>query len=454
MNDDEKFQRELRATLDRLAREPAPDRLVARVAEIPSREPSTLTSGIRHRLSGGSLASAFGLLAVGIAIVAVAILARPGAVPPNVGASPTSTTAPTATAAPTPSPAPTSSAAAVATQSPKPQGSAVPAGFEPVSATFVSSADGWVLGTVRCNGSRCPAIVRTTDGGATWSSIPAPRTTIEAAGGLTGKGISALRFANASNGWAFGPELWATHNGGTTWARVAIGGLPATTAVAALETARGTVHAVAYDGDTFRIATSAIGADDWHPSKLLLPVGAGPVPEIQLVLAGDAGWVLQNDRTVVNGARLVAGTWQSWDPPCLDVVGPALLAASSATDLIAVCDEGVMSTPSGEHLYSSTDGGVTFARVGGRLPINSAVTVATPDGATIVVGGSKSSGEALVTSFDGGRTWPSTLNAGMVSIAQLGFTTKTQGLLITDKSGVGQMLMTHDGGRTWTRVAF
>jgi photosystem II stability/assembly factor-like uncharacterized protein len=454
MNDDEKFQRELRATLDGLAREPAPDRLVARVAEIPNREPSTLTSGIRHRLSTGSFASAFGLLAVGIAIVAVAILARPGAVPPNVGASPTSSAGPTATAAPTPSPAPTSSAAAVATQSPKPQGSAVPAGFEPVSATFVSSANGWVLGSVPCSGSRCPAIVRTTDGGATWSSIPAPKTTIEVAGGLSGKGISALRFANASAGWAFGPELWATHNGGTTWARVAIGGLPATAAVAALETARGMVHAVAYDGDTFRIATSAIGADDWHPSKLLLPVGAGPVPQIQLVLAGDAGWVLQNDRTVVNGARLVAGTWQSWDPPCLDVTGPAVLAASTTTHVIAVCDVGMMSTPQGEHLYVSDDGGLTFSTVGGRMPINSVTAVATPDGSTIVVGGSKSSGEALVTSFDGGRTWPSTLNTGMVSITQLGFTTKTQGLLITDKSGVGQMLMTHDGGRTWTRVAF
>ena len=53
-----------------------------------------------------------------------------------------------------------------------------------------------------------------------------------------------------------------------------------------------------------------------------------------------------------------------------------------------------------------------------------------------------------------GRTWPSTLNAGTVGITQLGFTTKTQGLLITNESGTGQMLMTHDGGRTWARVAF
>ena len=457
MNDDEKFQDEVRATLRGLARDPAPERLVARVSEIPSREPSTWTSDIRNRVSSRSLGSVFGLLAAGVAILAIAILARPGATPPSVGTSPTAptATAPAQSTAPTASTAPASSSVAVATPTPKPQGSAAPKGFEPVSATFVSAANGWVLGTVPCSGTVCPAIVRTTDGGATWSSINAPRTTIDVPGGLTGKGISALRFANASDGWAFGPELWATHDGGATWSRVAIPGLPATTAVAALETARGMAHAVAYDGDTnFRIATSPIAADNWHLSNVLVPVGAGPVPQIQLVLAGDVGWVLQNDRTVVNGARLVAATWQSWDPPCLDVVGPAILAASSATDLIAVCDEGLWSTPTGQHLWSSIDGGVTFTRVGGRLPINSAVAVATPEGSTIVVAGSLSSGEGLLTSFDGGRTWPSTLNAGMVGITQLGFTTKTQGLVITDKSGVGQMLMTHDGGRTWTHVAF
>jgi photosystem II stability/assembly factor-like uncharacterized protein len=273
---------------------------------------------------------------------------------------------------------------------------------------------------------------------------------------LTGAGVSALRFANASDGWAFGPELWATHDGGANWARLRIAGLPAGATVAALEAARGLVHAVAYDGDRndFPVASSPVAADDWRVAAVRLPVGAGPVPAIQLVLSGTSGWVLENDRTVVGGARLVAGTWQSWDPPCLDVVGPAILAASSPTNVIAACDVGMMSTPQGEHLYVSNDGGATFSTVGGRMPINSAVAVATSDGSTIVVAGSKSSGEALVTSFDGGRTWPSTLNTGMVSITQLGFTTKTQGLLITDKSGVGQMLMTRDGGRTWTRVAF
>ena len=51
MNDEERFQREVRATLHDLAREPAPDRLVARVSEIPSREPSAWTTGIRQRVA-------------------------------------------------------------------------------------------------------------------------------------------------------------------------------------------------------------------------------------------------------------------------------------------------------------------------------------------------------------------------------------------------------------------
>jgi photosystem II stability/assembly factor-like uncharacterized protein len=276
-------------------------------------------------------------------------------------------------------------------------------------------------------------------------------------GELTGSGISAVRFANASDGWAFGPDLWATHDGGATWSRVTIPGLPAAGGIAALETARGTVHAVAYDGETdFRIASSAIGADDWRLADVRVGVGAGPVPEIQLVLSGDTGWVLQNDRVVTNGARLIGGTWQSWNPPCLDLVGPAVLAASSATQQIAVCDEGLWSTPTGPHLWSSSDGGVTFTRVGGRLPFAFGGALATPEKSTIVASGSNSSGTtSLVTSVDGGRTWPSTLNAGKVGISQLGFTTRTQGLVITmTESGAGAMLMTHDGGRTWSRISF
>jgi photosystem II stability/assembly factor-like uncharacterized protein len=461
MNDDERFDHDLRATLDGLAREPAPERLVARVAGIPSRQPALRTHGLRLHLSPMGFASGFGLLAAGIAIAVLAIVVRPGAGPSTVGGSPSFTSPPAGSPGPTSTPAAApSSAAPVGSPSPKPQGSPVPVGFEPMSATFVSADVGWVLGSVPCGSSRCPAIARTTDGGATWSAIAAPKTTVgNGSEGLPqagGSGISSLRFADTTDGWAFGPELWATHDGGASWVRVSVPGLPAAATVTSLETAAGLVHAVLYDAaQDFRIASSRTGADAWRVAAVRVPVGAGPVPQIELVLSGASGWVLENDRTVVGGARLDAGAWRSWQPVCLDVVGPAVLAASSQRDLVAICDVGLWSNAQGEHMFASTDGGAAFAETGTRPPISSATAVATPGRSTIAVAGSDTIGAAIVASYDGGRTWSTVLRAGAVRLVDLGFTTPTQGIVITtDEAGAGHLLMTHDAGQTWTRVAF
>ena len=37
-------------------------------------------------------------------------------------------------------------------------------------------------------------------------------------------GVSSVRFANSHDGWVFGPELWATHDGGRTWHEVSVYG--------------------------------------------------------------------------------------------------------------------------------------------------------------------------------------------------------------------------------------
>ena len=233
-------------------------------------------------------------------------------------------------------------------------GGPIPADFQPASATFASADDGWLLGTATCAAAPCAAIVRTTDGGRTWASIPAPKAAF-AAGGSGTSGVSGLRFADALDGWAFGPDLWATHDGGTTWRRVTLPGLSADGQVMTLETAAGAVHAVYFDGSAaglLTIATSPAGTDAWAVSPTTVELGAGPVPHPQLVLHGTAGWLVEVDRVVVAGARLVAGAWEPWQPPCATVAGPATLAAASASDLVVACDEGLWSTPTGVHVYS------------------------------------------------------------------------------------------------------
>ena len=336
----------------------------------------------------------------------------------------------------------------------------IPADFQPLSVTFVSANMGWVLGSdLGCGSDPCPAIVvRTLDGGRTWTRIAAPPTSLDFAGDFqAGGGVSGLRFADPLDGWAFGPGLWATHDGGLTWKQLTIPGLPGG-AVAALEASAGAVQVVAYDGNTtFRIASSPVSSAAWQLSALKVPVGAGPVPEVQLVLQGQTGWVLENDRVVTAGARLVGSIWQAWQPPCLDVQGSATLAAANDRELNAVCEFGVWGPApggqQGDHLYRSSDGGQTFVETGPQLSVSG--PIAAPSTSTIVAGGGQSQ---IVVSVDGGLTWnAASLPAESTSfyVGYLGFTTATQGVLITSDSGSRtQLLMTRDGGHTWTPVKF
>ncbi|HEY5487275.1 MAG TPA: hypothetical protein VIK06_06485 [Candidatus Limnocylindrales bacterium] len=473
MADERDLDAEIRAALEAMAPRPAPDRLLDRVVAIPTAEPN---SGALRQSSPSRPRLGFGLATAAIAaiVIAGALYFRGGIQNGASETTPPASASSFAAETPTQTPSQTSSegtltpapsvVAVVPSLSPSPSPSptspdAIPADFEPLSVTFVSADMGWVLGMdLGCASDPCPAIVvRTLDGGRTWTRIAAPPTSHSTTGLQAGNGVSNLRFADALDGWAFGPGLWATHDGGKTWKQLTIPGLPGA-AVAALEASAGAVQVVAYDGNTtFRIASSPVSSDAWLLSALKVPVGAGPVPEVQLVLQGQAGWLLENDRVVTGGARLVDGTWQAWQPPCFDVTGPALLAAANAQAVTAVCDVGQWSTPQGEHLYRSTDGGQTFAETGPKLPVEGISAIAAPTTSTIVVAATGPSTNAIevIASRDGGLTWASVLIPGPVQVAYLGFTTATQGVLITSDPGSRtQLLMTRDGGHTWTPVQF
>lgn len=189
-------------------------------------------------------------------------------------------------------------------------------------------------------------------------------------------------------------------------------------------------------------------------SPTTVPFGAGPVPYARLVLSGTTGWLVEVDRTVTDRAQLVDGTWRPWKPPCLDANGPMRLAASSASSLVAACDVGVWSTPTGVHLYASADGGTSFTEAQSKVPVFDLQGVAATPSVTVVGGSLSGVGSALLATFDGGRSWAAVhVLQGAGSFDDLGFTTPDQGVAITSSgSGDGQLLMTHDEGRTWVQV--
>jgi hypothetical protein len=358
----------------------------------------------------------------------------------------------TATAAPTASPSPVATASTSATAAPATPAPTPIAGFEAASVTFVSSQDGWVLGTV--GGSL--ALARTQDGGTTWTSVTPPPTAFYTGSG--GTGVSGIRFANQQDGWAYGYDLFATHNGGTTWTQVALPGLSSSTGgtpIQDLETSGGSVDAVITGSSGFVIDTAPDGSNAWTSSPTTLAYGAGPVPEAQLVLQGSAGWVVENDRVVAGGARLQSGAWSTWTAPCTTANGPATLAGSSSVDLIAVCEAGLYggSNSPTEQAYASTNGGGAFTALAAALPAacQGSSTLASPTTSVAAAG----CGGKIVATFNGGGSWGTVFTgAGNTSISYVGYTTSTQGMAVEVSltSGTGPVLMTHDGGHTWAAV--
>ena len=354
----------------------------------------------------------------------------------KVASPPPSPTAPAVTPTPPP-PAPS--------PSPTPAASPAPAGFTPASVTFVSLQTGWVLG------AQCPtctvSILRTRDGGRSWANIAAPQASL--APGAAAGGVRELRFANLYDGWAFGPDLWATHDGGAHWDRPTLPGAGAGVIVSDLEASAGVAHLALLDGGV-RIESSPVGRDAWQPAPTTIQIGAGPVPAVQIVLQGSAGWMIENDRTVIGGARLSNGAWVPWQPPCMSAGGPATLAAATPTSLAAVCDEGIWTGPAiAVRTYLSADG-VTFGP--GHLVTGAAGVegAAHPLPSVVVVG----TDQMLVGSFNGAASWTTLLQAPQGGWTDLGFTSPTQGVVVATMEHAASLLMTRDGGHTWKPVTF
>ena len=202
-------------------------------------EPLTPAPGTFERISHRAHRRKVGratMSVAGAAIVIAAAAAAPGIASMLQHPGPGHPQRPVAAGTPSPTsrPAVTSNASGgVNSQSsspvPSPGASLAPAGseapvprnFQPTSVTFVGQGIGAVIGQAGTPG-RCPIIpvdctslAGTSDYGTSWYGVSAPVT-----GAPDGsRGVGQLRFLDTREGWAFGPELWVTHDGGSTWTR-------------------------------------------------------------------------------------------------------------------------------------------------------------------------------------------------------------------------------------------
>jgi hypothetical protein len=353
--------------------------------------------------------------------------------------------------------------------------------FHPLSVTFVSSEQGWALGTGGCRGRVCLELFETTDAGRSWSPRPLPAALV-ATGPAIAKGGSTqladgefldIRFADPRDGWIYGdttgssPTVWSTHDGGTVWRETRPRSLGPRGRIFDLEAAAGGAYLLGLNGaGRVVVARAAASGDRWRilsTPPLGSPAGGGAQGGA-LVLQGSTGWIVEgNDRGTTGSARLDAsGRWVAWTPPCAAVGGSfAVPAAANPSSLVAVCVMGGFAFPLSKAappgatlhsswLYVSSDGGETFV-AGPELHGGGGGALATPAPGVVLLGGA----QGLSESLDGGRHWSTVYHGNLV---YLGFTTPTQGVGITGSPGgatnTTRLIMSYDGGRHWKQVAF
>jgi hypothetical protein len=349
----------------------------------------------------------------------------------------------------------------------------VPGNFRPTSVTFVGTRTGWVIGQAltpgHCASQFCTSLARTNDAGKTWAGVPAPM-----AGPADGaSGLSQIRFLNLNNGWAYGPQLYATHTAGKTWTQVDTGGLRVT----ALETVGDRVFAVwascTGDGPAYAVnctrftlySASATGGT-WAPvgaSTTGLTNGAAS-EAAQLVLTGSRGYLLAPGGELYSGPVDGSGPWtrvSSLVASC--PVGPArgngqptgaLLGAVNTSDLILACVSASSGTSPSvstqqKFVYSSTNGGMSWAQM------------TTAPAAGVAFGLAASPTESVMLATDQGidllpagemswRTADVRGGAPAGGFRYIGMTTDEQGIALPADPSAGTVWFTFDGGQSWT----
>jgi hypothetical protein len=358
---------------------------------------------------------------------------------------------------------------------------AVPSNFAASSVTFVSIYTGWVIGQAGTPGHcgppkayDCTSVAITNDGGRTWHGSHAPVT--GAPNGGTGAGQ--IRSLDGTSAWAFGPQLYATHDGGQTWAHIPTHGMR----VIDLETVSGMVYAVwakcastgtdfAAGCTTFSLYSSPAGHDDWSPVPAAtgLQASGGSPGSAQLVLTGTAGYLMTPGGQLFSGPVTIPASWRTVTTPAgIPVALPcapgaaetgghplqAMLASTgtgTGPGLALLCAGQATGDRQAKTLYYSADGGRTWSPAGPAPARGIAMSLSgTLTGPVLVA---TSHGIDLSTNApgtSGALTWRTAQGATAPGgYSYVGMTTPGQGVAVPVNVNLDAVWFTYDGGAHW-----
>lgn len=321
-----------------------------------------------------------------------------------------------------------------------PPGGVVATGFEARSFSAIGPDDWWLLGSARCptaSGS-CAAIVRTTDGGLTFAGIPGPP--------VAATDVTQLLFADDLDGYAFGPELWETTDGGTTWSRVGVTG-----SVAELETADGESYALtcrkgSMNCQSMELFRSRVGSGRWQLVSTPVALGYGA----RLAVAGMGLYLLSGNEPPL--ALLYSSdrgaTFTKRVDPCSPTLGGSLDAAVDGSGALwAACTSG-----SAAATLRSDNGGTAWTTEQGGFPNSVQVAAASQSVALASPGQEQGRPALLERTTNGGRSFSVVLSLSGARVVWLGFTSPARAYILVTRGAATKLFESGDGGAGWHSV--
>ena len=293
-----------------------------------------------------------------------------------------------------------------------------PGGFSPISASFVTPEQGWVVGSTGSCGKMCALeVLSTASAGTNWHN----QYSFTVAAGSINAGID---FSGAQDGWVFAKSLgsqrtlYHTTNGGQLWTVEYSNFSTGRDAVGPPVFVTPQVGWIAEDGEAAPLPGAVFMTTDGGKTWTGANQGNWSILQVNLVSATD-GWALSDRPQGRNFLVHSTNGGQSWTQ--------VLPAPYPSADLSFVSPEigfgvGLPSDPSA--VLGTTDGGWTWSQVS-ELPNRlQAVSVSFADeDAGLVLANTTPSGGArtLLTSSNGGRTWVPEQTPAITGVSTLPF---------------------------------
>lgn len=340
-----------------------------------------------------------------------------------------------------------------------------PTRFDALSVSAISTDNWWVLGysttTYADETASEGFLARTTDGGGHFTigrpDLPIANPQMRPPPGAMF--VSSIRFGNPDAGWAFGPALYSTTDGGTSWSPEP-GIVGAVVDLVAADDVAWAVVDLSQPGmptpppsvgpdARYAIYSTAYGDAVQHWTRVRLPFELGATQPSLVdqdgtvtMLAAGPPTTSDHDHVLI---ALPGKTFSDHVGPCSQGLGGSL--SSSKEAVWAACRDGTS-----EHLAVSTDRGASWRSTSEHFGDSEAGGLGAIDDRTAIVYNVATNGLTRL-SADGGRVeLPNAVGGDATRSSFIGFTNPATGFAVVDEHDGSNLWRTTDGGLHWNAV--